>query len=85
MRTDDFRLLKQQSGKDIHAVGGATLVSNLMNLSLIDELWLTVHPIVLGSGKGLFKDVKERHTLKPLQAKSLKAGKVSLTYSTHPL
>jgi dihydrofolate reductase len=56
-----------------------------MNLSLIDELWLTVHPIVLGSGKGLFKDVKERHTLKPLQAKSLKAGKVSLTYSTHPL
>ena len=76
--------MKQLPGKDIHAVGGATLVSSLMNDGLIDELRLIVHPIVLGGGKSLFKDVKERHALKRLGAKPLESGKVYLTYSTHP-
>jgi dihydrofolate reductase len=73
--------LKQQPGKDIHVVGGATLVSNLMNAGLIDELRLMVNPIILGGGKALFKDVKERHALKLERAKHLKSGKVALTYS----
>jgi dihydrofolate reductase len=79
---EDIRNLKQQAGKDMHAVGGATLVSSLMNLGLIDELRLIVHPIVLGGGKALFKDVKERHALKLVQVKPLKSGQVSLTYGT---
>jgi dihydrofolate reductase len=62
--------------------GGATLVSSLLNLGLIDELHLMVNPLVLGGGKALFKDVKERHSLKLKRVKSLKSGKVSLTYST---
>jgi dihydrofolate reductase len=79
---EDIRNLKQQAWKDMHAVGGATLVSSLMNLGLIDELRLIVHPIVLGGGKALFKDVKERHALKLVQVKPLKSGQVSLTYGT---
>jgi dihydrofolate reductase len=47
-----------------------------MNLGLIDELRLAVHPIVLGGGKALFKDVRERYTLKLVWAKRLKSGKV---------
>ena len=62
--------------------GGATLVSSLMNLGLIDELRLMINPLVLGGGKALFKDVKERHSLKLLSAKPLKSGMVILTYST---
>jgi dihydrofolate reductase len=80
---EEIRKLKQQPGKDMHVVGGATLVSSLMNLGLIDELGLMVNPLILGGGKALFKDVKERHALKLVQAKPLKSGKVSLTYSTH--
>ena len=79
---EEIRNMKQQPGKDMHAVGGATLVRSLMNLGLIDELRLIVHPIVLGRGKALFKDVKERHGLKLRRAEPLKSGKVGLTYST---
>jgi dihydrofolate reductase len=64
------------------AWGGATLVSGLMNNDLVDEVRLIVNPIILGGGKALFKGVKERHPLKIIQAKPLKSGKVSLTYST---
>ena len=79
---EEIRKLKQQPGKDMHIVGGATLVSSLMNLGLIDEVRLMVNPIILGGGKALFKDVKERKSMKLVQTKPLKSGKVSLTYST---
>jgi dihydrofolate reductase len=76
----EIRRLKQQPGKDMHAVGGATLVGTLINQGLIDELRLVVHPIILGGGKALFKDVKERHALKFLGAKPLESGLIRLTY-----
>jgi len=79
---EEIRKLKQQPGKDMHVVGGATLVSSLMNAGLIDEVRLMVKPIILGGGKALFKDVKERKSMKLVQTKPLKSGKVSLTYST---
>ncbi len=73
---DEIRKIKQQPGKDIHAVGGAMLVSSLMNLDLIDEVRLVVQPIILGKGKALFKDVKGRHALKLIDVKSFEAGAV---------
>jgi len=78
---EEIRKMKQQPGKDMYVVGGATLVSSMMNLGLIDELRLMVNPLILGGGKALFKDVKERHALKLVRAKPLKSGKVGLTYS----
>ncbi|MGH9984274.1 MAG: dihydrofolate reductase family protein [Nitrososphaeraceae archaeon] len=57
-------------------------MSSLMNNGLLDELRLRVNPIILGGGKALFKDVKERHYLKLLSIKPLKSGMVILTYST---
>ncbi len=38
--------MKQEPGKDMQVVGGATLVSSLMNLGLIDELQLMVNPLI---------------------------------------
>lgn len=77
----DVRALKEAPGGAMHAVGGATLVSSLMNAGLVDEIRLVVQPIVLGGGKALFKNVRERHALTLLTAKPLSAGAVSLTYS----
>ena len=78
---DEIRKMKQQPGNDMYAVGGAKLVSSLINLGLIDELRLLVNPLILGGGKALFKDVKGRQTLKLAETKPLKSGKVGLTYS----
>jgi dihydrofolate reductase len=79
---DEIRTMKQQAGKDMHAVGGATLVSSLMNAHLVDELRLVIQPTILGKGKALFKDVKERHAVKFSGAEPLKSGAVRLTYVT---
>ncbi len=81
---EEIRKMKHQPGKDMYVVGGAALVSSLMNLGLIDEIQLRVNPLILGGGKALFKDVKERHMLKLIEAKPLKSGMVGLTYSCNP-
>jgi dihydrofolate reductase len=79
---EEIRHMKKQPGKDMHAVGGATLVGSLMTERLIDELRLVVYPIVLGGGTALFKDVTERHALKFVGVKPLQSGLVRLTYRT---
>ena len=66
---DPFDLLGQidtcvLGGKDMHAVGGATLVSSLINAGLIDELRLAVVPVVLGAGKPWFQGMAARRTFR---------------------
>lgn len=51
--------LKQRPGKDIWLYGGAGLISTFMNLKLIDEIRVAVHPIILGEGNPLFKEIKD--------------------------
>jgi dihydrofolate reductase len=80
---EEIRKLKHQAGKNMQVVGGATLVGSLMNAGLVDEVQLMVNPLLLGGGKALFKDVKERQALKFVEAKPLKSGKVRLTYTAH--
>lgn len=77
---DEIRQLKRAPGKNIHAVGGATLVSSLMNAGLIDEVHLTVHPLILGRGKPLFNDVTGRHPLELVDSQPLPSGRLTLVY-----
>lgn len=72
--------IKQEEGKDIWLFGGGSLTTSLMNLGLIDEFWLSVHPIVLGEGKPLFQGIKDRVSLKLVDTKVYETGLVSLKY-----
>ena len=81
---DELISLKQQPGQDIFVVGGATLVSSLMNVGLIDEFRLVVHPLLLGGGKALFKDVIGRHPLDLVHVAPLDASRLAVTYRRQP-
>lgn len=53
----DFKnQLKQQEGRNIWIVGGGELLSSFMKEQLLDELIVTVSPVLLGSGIPLFKE-----------------------------
>jgi dihydrofolate reductase len=73
--------LKNEPGKDIWLFGGADLTASLLNLGLIDEIGLAVHPIILGSGKPLFSNIKGRIPLKLIDTKTYSSGLVYLTYT----
>lgn len=75
------KALKELKGKNIWLFGGADLTTSLMNSGLVDEIWLAVHPILLGSGKPLFSGIKGRVALKLLETRRYDSGLVSLRYS----
>jgi class 3 adenylate cyclase/dihydrofolate reductase len=72
--------LKEQSGGDILIFGSADLVNELMKHGLIDEVRLIVFPVVLGSGKRLFRDETDISHLKLIGTRSFSSGTVLLTY-----
>jgi dihydrofolate reductase len=73
--------IKSQAGKDIWLFGGASLTASLMNAGLVDELWLSIHPILLGEGKPLFHNIKGRVHLELLESKTYDTGLVSVKYT----
>jgi dihydrofolate reductase len=72
--------IKKEPGKDIWLFGGAGLTASLMKLGMVDELWLAVHPILLGKGKPLFQDIEKRIHLNLVESKKYDSGLVSLMY-----
>ena len=77
---DKVKAIKNENGKDIWLFGGASLTTSLMNLNLIDEIRLAVHPILLGAGKPLFQNIKGRKNLELVDSKVYSSGLISLTY-----
>jgi len=71
--------LKQQSGRDI-LVGSRSLIIQLMELNLIDEYQICVHPVVAGSGLPLFEKINGRKILKLLKTKIFNSGAIILYY-----
>ena len=69
--------LKNQPGKDLLVYGGVNFVSSLVSLNLIDEYYLIVNPIAIGSGLSIFKD---RKVLELESSIAFKHGKVLNKY-----
>ncbi|MFC4874923.1 dihydrofolate reductase family protein [Negadavirga shengliensis] len=74
--------IKQGDGKDIWLFGGAGLITSFINLNLIDEYQIGLHPVVLGGGLPLFRDIRERINLNLVQSKAFRSGMTLLYY--HP-
>ncbi len=76
----EISLLKQQPGKNLVMWGGSMFPQALMNLGLIDEYWINVHRVIIGSGKPLFTDITSKIPLSLLSAKTFETGTVGLCY-----
>lgn len=72
--------IQRQDGKDIWLYGGAKLIKTFIHLNLIDIYRISVHPTVLGAGKPLFENLKERINLKLVGVNRFRSGVVQLIY-----
>ncbi|GAB4022611.1 dihydrofolate reductase family protein [Spirosoma koreense] len=72
--------LKNQSGGDLIAYGGAEFVSSLVKNNLIDDYYLFVNPVVLGGGMAIFSSLDSRKSLTLVEAKPFDCGIVLLHY-----
>lgn len=78
---NEVRDLLNAPGKDIWLFGGANLTTTMLNLNLVDELMISVHPLLLGKGKPLFSAIEGRKKLRLTDTKTFSTGLVQLYYS----
>lgn len=76
---EEISKLKQQPGQDILVHGSITLVQALIKNDLVDQYNLLVYPLVLGTGKRLFRD-ESSASLKLVETKPFGSGVVLLRY-----
>jgi len=69
-----------ESGKNIWLFGGANLTTTFINLNLVNELMISVHPLILGKGKPLFINIQNRVKLELIDTKAFSTGLVQLFY-----
>lgn len=72
--------LKQKEGKTIWLVGGNALVGEAIRHDLLDELILSIHPVVLGNGVPLFPRGLPARSFQFIASESFTSGLVQLTY-----
>lgn len=76
---EEVAALKQQQGKAIFACSPGLIVS-LTQLDLIDEYQICVHPVVVGSGLPLFRNINHKLNLKLTNTKTFDSGAIILYY-----
>lgn len=82
---DFINTLRQSEGQDIWLVGGSEIVHFFMQNGFIDELILSIHPIVLGSGIPLFARDPNIETLLELKnVRTFDSGLVQVIYHNKP-
>ena len=75
----EAEMLRRQPGRDI-LVGSRSLVMQLIDLHLLDELELLVHPVIAGSGLPLFAPLTRRREPTLFDSRRIGEGAVILRY-----
>ena len=77
----EVQRIRRLPGKDIWLFGGAGLTTAFINLDLVDELQLAVHPLLLGAGKPLFQNLSHAIPWTLTNTLSYSSGLVQLFYA----
>lgn len=74
------RRLKNEDGKTIYCDGGAEIINEFLKNDLVDELIISVIPVLLGNGTRLFKDGRPEQELECIASKAFDTGLIQLHY-----
>jgi dihydrofolate reductase len=72
--------LKRQDGQDLMIYGHGPLGQTLLEHGLLDEIRLSVHPILVGTGTLFYRDARKKAQLELVSSEPLPSGVVVLTY-----
>lgn len=77
----EINKIKQQDGKNIIVWGSGDFAQTLVKENLVDEYFLMIHPLILGTGKKFFQDGVPVQNLVLTSSKILSNGVLVLTYN----
>jgi len=76
----EVKRIREEEGKNIWLCGGADILRTFARFDLVDEYFLSVHPIILAAGKPLFEGLRIPSNLKLVNRQKLKSGVLILQY-----
>ena len=76
----ELKELKRSDGPDLQVYGSANLVQTLMEYDLVDEFWLKIFPITLGTGKRLFDKGTKPFSFTLVESKISPSGVIFASY-----
>jgi dihydrofolate reductase len=77
---EEISALVKQPGKNILLIGSASISHIFMQHDLIDEFWINVNPVLVGSGLPLFSKIPGMLKLKLVRSTAFKCGVIGLQY-----
>jgi dihydrofolate reductase len=77
---EEIRTFKHDGHGTAYVVGGPTLITSLLEVDLLDELRLIVHPILVGAGQGITGVLSSPQRLELVATEPAAGGRVTLTY-----
>jgi dihydrofolate reductase len=78
---EQMEAVKSAPGGELLVLGSARLTACFAAAGLLDELRIMVCPIVLGQGRSLFEDLKDRVALRLADVRQFGSGNVLLSYA----
>ena len=78
--TELVQQLKSRNGKNIYCDGGAEIINELLKNDLVDEMIISIIPVLVGDGTRLFKDGRPEQQLKLVNTKTFETGLTQLHY-----
>jgi len=77
---EEVKKLKKLNGKDMVLLGSGTIVNQFAEEGLIDEYQIMVHPVIIGEGTPLLKNIDHMMDLKLTVSKTFPSGVVLHCY-----
>ena len=78
---EEVAQIKQQQGPDLHCWGSSNLLQTLLKHDLVDEFWLMIFPVTVGSGKRLFAEGTIPAAFKITEGEITPSGVIVVTYA----
>jgi dihydrofolate reductase len=75
------RSLKREDGGDVQVIGSSQLAKTLFEHDLVDELRVTIDPLLLGGGKRVFPDDGARRPMRLVDSSVTTTGAIMATYA----
>ncbi len=77
---DKIKRLKQQDGPELQVYGSGVLIQTLLKHELVDEFWLKIFPVILGTGKRLFPEGTMPGAFTLYETKTTPSGVIFASY-----
>lgn len=78
---EEIAQIKQLRGPDLHVWGSSILLQTLLRHDLVDEFWLMIFPVTVGSGKRLFAEGTIPAAFKLTEGQITPTGVIVVTYA----